>query len=715
MSDATETTMDYSDPDAVAAAVAALAAADPKIFASAVMRDRPLLSAVVALAGSDAMFLEALAGTIRGAGVTRLDADRFRTAVRESVRKAKTAAAGFRLVGDDDDGALQTVREALGDHAPVGPEISVPRGYRMTLTGVTGEIPGRDSVSTVTIAHRPILITGAMRDAASGVQRLRLSWWDDAVQQWRSLAVDRDVAMSRTELTKQARYGLPVNSGNAQHMVKFLSDFEAVNGVITPRLSVSGHLGWQQTASGKPAFLVGPRMIGPDGTATEAGIDPEAVSPEDWSDDLVAFHGNGPGDWQLAAAFAPAGTYEGWREAMLPVAQYERVALAVYASLAAPLLHVLQADPFVVDYCGVTSKGKTTTLGVAASVWGNPDPMAPASAVGTWNATAVFAERRAALCNGVPAILDDTKQRRKDEDIARVIYSMAGGQGRGRGERGDGVRSTATWRTIGLISGEQPAVSFTQDGGTRGRVLTLWGSPFGGNAAADVASLRIRLKQHYGHAGPRFVSHLLANQDRWPEWREAWAEAATAYAQTDPGSTVATRIASYAATIWMAATIAHDIELLPWDWRDPFGAQLWSTLIEEAGEANRAAAAARDMYGWAVSMRHAFDGQLATGNNGQNELPPGTGTGYIGRWKDYENYIGFVPSKATEFLKRLGYDADAVYRAWDDAGWLLASGRKGHERTGMMEVADKKIYGYKITLAGFEEAGALARADDGTP
>ena len=50
---------------------------------------------------------------------------------------------------------------------------------------------------------------------------------------------------------------------------------------------------------------------------------------------------------------------------------------------------------------------------------------------------------------------------------------------RGRGSP-QGVQRTTRAHGVLLSTGEAPATSFTNDGGTRARTLCLWGSPFGG-------------------------------------------------------------------------------------------------------------------------------------------------------------------------------------------------------------------------------------------
>ena len=63
-----------------------------------------------------------------------------------------------------------------------------------------------------------------------------------------------------------------------------------------------------------------------------------------------------------------------------------------------------------------------------------------------------------------------------------------------------------------LSTGEYPAVNRSGDGGT----LTVHGPPFGGEGdgtASIVALINEGVAEHYGHAGPRFVRHLVEHRD----------------------------------------------------------------------------------------------------------------------------------------------------------------------------------------------------------
>lgn len=417
-------------------------------------------------------------------------------------------------------------------------------------------------------------------------------------------------------------------------------------------------------------------------------VKPDLTKPETWGQDQVFFAPADTGDAQLADGYHEEGSYEGWLKAIALLPAYPRAQLLLYAAFAAPLIEVVGAPNFIVDTSYTTSSGKTTALKVAASVWGKPDT-AGGGVMWTWEATPVWIERVATVINGHPLILDDTKLARRPTDVARILYMFASGAGRGRGSK-SGVDVTRHFRSIMISSGEAPITSFTQDGGTRARTLSLWGSPFEGpGSARAVAELNQELPRHYGHAGSRYITHILPGDGRWEEIQKLYKESHDKYLAWAAGHPVAGRLAAYCAVIDTAAILVHEALDMPWDYADPI-VPLWSDLVSRAAEADRAEVALQIVIGWGNAHQQEFYGRHREDHDG-NPLQPHAG--WAGRWDAGEGweYIAFFPGRLRAILSDEGFavaDVEATLRLWEEREWLRRDkGRDGKTRHPRIRVA----------------------------
>jgi putative DNA primase/helicase len=142
-------------------------------------------------------------------------------------------------------------------------------------------------------------------------------------------------------------------------LIQYLADFEAVNLMALPRAQVSHQMGWQGKNESL-GFLWGRTLLQP-GRESRI-IDLESLPLNGGNQKLVAFQGADAGDEQIADALRACGSFEAWARGINEVANYPRVLLAVYGALAAPLLHILGCPNFILDWCGQTSRGKTTAV-----------------------------------------------------------------------------------------------------------------------------------------------------------------------------------------------------------------------------------------------------------------------------------------------------------------------------------------------------------------
>lgn len=601
-----------------------------------------------------------IANRLRELGVAGVRADAL-------LRQARELADG--LAAKPAETSSVPVRDVLHD-APVPEAVVVPQGWTLTPSGIS-----RVGQSVSILIPAPVIVATRLHDVAEGTEAMRLAWTRDG--HWKRHDVERAVAANGRSIVDLAGRGLPVTSNNAKDLVQYLADFEAENLSVLPISQVSRQMGWQGHG-GVDGFLWGHTLIT---AATPVHGEPLAATPDGAGQGAITFHGADDGDEQLAGGFRASGTFEGWRQAVAIAAHYPRIRLAIFAALAPPVLALLDSPNFGLDYAGETSRGKTTTLRVAASAWGSPDERSPAAALSTWDATRVWIERASAVLNNLPLILDDTKRAKKRQDVAQTLYDVASGRGRGRGSP-RGMARAGTWTTVLISSGEAPATGFTEDGGTRARVLTLWGSPFGQADAATaqvVHQLNLGVRAHHGHAGPRLVGHLIENRAQWDACRQQYHDALEHYTALAGANPVAARMAAHFAALVVTARLAHEALDLPWSFQDPVE-PLYGELVAETPDADPAARALRHVVSWAQGHQEEFFGRRDEGR-GQPHA------GWAGRWdvggpthQSQWTYIGFLPDRLKVVLAEGGFEPDPVVRGWKERGWLLIDASSGKAR-----------------------------------
>jgi uncharacterized protein (DUF927 family) len=514
-----------------------------------------------------------------------------------------------------------------------------PYGYRVNSNGVHEIAHGKDGKERlVALAQAPIVICGRSQDVHDGTTLLALAWKRGG--SWSKRLVERVHAMDARSLVKLSKYDAPVDSTSAAKLVKYLTTFEAENLGKIPETKTTDHMGWQDE-SGSLGFLLGNECIGSGEQLEIAG-----------SDDMIS----------QCAKFEAAGTWEGWLDVVAPVMKSKPVAaLAIYAALASPLVHVLGENGFVVDWSCDTGHGKTISLRIMASVYGMPSDSR--GIIYTWDTTTDWLEKTTAFLYSLPPILDDTTRVRWPDFIPRAVYQHHSGRGRGRGAV-EGRRKQLNWGSVLGSTGEGPVTSFSGKSGTSNRALCLRKSPLGPKTDENrVLAKRLErgLAENYGHLGRRWIQFLCDHTDRWPEFRKHFRKLEASFSDGADGD-AAGRLATFAAILTFAGRLAHEHVGLP-EFECDAVSELHTAALDGGRDADRPAAALRDIYNWCAANERQFDGR-------------GSDRPRFGAWRDSWEELGVFPTAVKEQLGRWKYDVPAVLEAWHRRGWLKASAKR---------------------------------------
>ncbi len=415
------------------------------------------------------------------------------------------------------------------------------------------------------------------------------------------------------------------------------------------------------------------------------------------------FYPESSGESQLSDGLFSKGEYEKWVATINELFVYPSVITTLYASLLPPFMEILNCDNFTFDLGCETSTGKTTALKVAASCWGNPD-FREESFARTWYQTSNAMEGCVSIISDLPFIVDDTKQaeiamKAKDahEMISSVLYMISSGKGKGSAKV-DGMRTTSSFKTVMLTSGELSSVDMSRDGGTLARVLPLRGKPFGAvdlSTKLLVEDINDVVYENFGHAGPRVVQFILQHRDEWPLWKEAFKEACKRIVERSYDSPIAGRVSKNIAALTIIIPMVH--AALPELNRDisvgDILGTIWNNVQASIAREDRPSDAVRLVYEWACQHQHLFWGRCPN-ENGICLTPL---TEIRGHWyQESWEFIGFTSGCLKSILETEGFDFRQVINDWLNRDWLKCNASsQGNQIQVSMGQNKKNVYALK--------------------
>ena len=235
------------------------------------------------------------------------------------------------------------------------------------------------------------------------------------------------------------------------------------------------------------------------------------------------------------------------------------------------------------------------------------------------------------------------------------------------------------------------------DGGSRARVISIWGLPFGQadeTTRSIVKETDLAVKDNFGHAGRKVIQFILSNRDKWDLWKNAFNECRKHFAEKAGSNPVAIRISDYFATLALVIPLVH--AALPELRRDysikDIIDHLWDSSISGADEADRSKVALHSVYSWAVSNQTKFWHRHQ--KDTQNDIPREPFGGWAGSWRESGwEYIAFKTEVVRKILKEEGFDTEAVLKTWKERDWL-ESDRTGRGK--QVRIDNAVVYCYCI-------------------
>jgi uncharacterized protein (DUF927 family) len=596
--------------------------------------------------------------------------------------------------------AMLDAAEAVAVSASDAGDDGLVFGFKMRADGLWFD----DGENAAVHVCGPLRVSAATSDGAGHAWGALLEWSDPdgRPHQWampRAMLAG-DGADLRAALLDRGLFVGPSRKAR-ERLTEYL-----LRSTPTARVRVVDRLGWTDAGDGGGRVFVLPsEALGAGGAARVMlqSARPDALPP-----------------------IAQRGTLEGWqRDVAALVVDNPRLAFALSAALAAPLLALVGAEGGGIHFRGPSSCGKSTLLQAAGSVYGGGGLR---GWVRSWRSTDNALEAVAAAHCDLPLLLDEMGEAGADA-VGAAAYMLANGAGKGRASRDGGARRAATWRLLFVSSGEigiaaalaeakggprreragqaVRVLDLPADGGRHGSFDVLHGRP---TAAALADDIKRAAAACYGTAGRRWLEICAGDPDGMgrnvPMVMHRWTEDNVPIGASGQVRRAGQRFALIAA----AGALATAAGLLPW----------------RADEAERAAGA---MFAAWRGARPGGDGDAEAAAaiesvrrfltaHGESRFEPigmdveGTAPRVINRagWRkrDGDGWQFLIAPDVWRGEVVAGLDGDAAARALRAAGFLLGDDGRLTRKVRLPGIATPaRVFAVSgAILAGGDVAGA---------
>ena len=343
-------------------------------------------------------------------------------------------------------------------------------------TGVyKNEINGRGIPYKITACPHPILPVERLVNIDTNTEKLRLAFFKD--DRWQYVTVDCTTCYNKQIITVLGDRGVMVTSETAKNLVCYLSDVVSLNmkdteeGKAIPLYRSIARLGW----------------IGNDFCPYVQDV------KYDGDQDFESIYNQ----------VRTAGSRQAWYDMAGEIRKDIVVRLLLATSLASPLIERVGALPFVFHLWGTTSFGKTVSLMVAMSVWGNPES---GCLTRSMNMTQNAMARTASFLYNLPFGADELQQiRSRWDNFDNLIMYLTEGIDKGRAKARGGIEELKTWRNCFIFTGEEPITKENSGGGTKNRVIEVEVTKPIYESGYTVANT---IRENYGWAGKEFIEYV---------------------------------------------------------------------------------------------------------------------------------------------------------------------------------------------------------------
>lgn len=444
--------------------------------------------------------------------------------------------------------------------------------FHITQDGLYFVDEDKNGISHKRFISSPVLVTAKTRDSSSNNWGVLLKWKDDnEVEHTQALSMElfqTDGADLRKALSYQGVMIAPDQRARNLFQCYLMSYQTGQYALCVDRV------GWHDDV-----FVLPHKQIGQS------------------SSDLIVYQANNA----LDNRYQSKGTLEQWRSNVAQLTEnHSLLAFSLCTAFAGQLLDPLNQQGGGFHIKGGSSKGKSTALNLASSVWGNPKQF-----YRTWRATGNALENTAYMHNDGFLVLDEIGEIANPKELGNVVYMLANGLGKGRMTKQITAKPMHQWKVIFLSSGEKSLKDIMSEQGQKTKLgqeirladIDIDQSEYGIFDSIDFAEdapkqaieLSKRMADCYGVAGIAWLEYLTSNKgERMDEARELLDQYRQALTVNQSQGHIV-RVANYFALVATAGELATKANITGWKTGTAFNAvqkvfNQWLGSFEQVGD-----------------------------------------------------------------------------------------------------------------------------------
>ncbi|WP_420591389.1 DUF927 domain-containing protein [Bacterioplanoides sp.] len=279
---------------------------------------------------------------------------------------------------------------------------------------------------------------------------------------------------------------------------------------------------------------------------------------------------------RIRDVYRPVGTLEKWQENVSKLCVGNNLlTFAVSVAFAAPLIRKIVSNAtYGFHFRGASSRGKTTSLQLAQSVWGSP------SGKSTWRSTGNGMEAIAADHNDALLCLDELGEL-PPKEAGKVIYMLGNGEGKARATKTGRAQERQTWTLFYLSTGEislkdtmaQAGEKVT--GGQAVRFIDIPAEVPGGHGVFDTVQdfadgnefameIKDKTGRYYGSAIQAFLEQFTENMDGFRTDAARYKKEFIEQLHISAADAQVKRVAEQFALVYVGGMLATDMGITGW-------------------------------------------------------------------------------------------------------------------------------------------------------